>query len=96
MVNSGLREGELCSLQWDWEQAVPELGTSVFVLPDTKNGQPRVVVLNRIARGVLETVRGQDPKFVFTYRGAPHSRMNNSAWRKARARTGLPQCVYTI
>src|SRR5687767_15972444 len=34
MVNTGLREGELCSLRWDWEQQVPELGTSVFVLPD--------------------------------------------------------------
>jgi len=91
MVNTGLREGELCSLRWDWEQKVPELGTSVFVLPDSKNGQPRVVVLNRIARGVLDSVRGQHPEHVFSYRGAPHSRMNNSAWRKARARAGLSQ-----
>jgi integrase len=91
MVNTGLREGELCSLQWSWLQEVPELETSVFVLPDTKNGQPRVVVLNRIARGVLESIRGQHPEYVFSYRGAPHSRMNNSAWRKARARAGLPQ-----
>ena len=91
MVNTGLREGELCSLRWDWEQKVPELGTSVFVLPDSKNGQPRVVVFNRIARGMIDSVRGQHPEYVFSYRGAPHSRMNNSAWRKARARAGLPQ-----
>lgn len=30
-------------------------------------------------------------EYVFSYRGEPHSRMNNSAWRKARARAGLPQ-----
>ena len=88
--NIGLREGELCSLRWSWLQDVPEFGTSVFVLPDTKNGQPRVVVLNRIAKSVLESVRGQHPEYVFSYRGLPHSRMNNSVWRKARARAGLP------
>ena len=70
---------------------MPELETSVFVLPDSKNGQPRVVVLNRIARAVIDSVRGQHPEFVFSYRGARHSRMNNSAWRKARTRAGLRQ-----
>lgn len=35
---------------------MPELGCSVFILPvaNTKNGEERVVVLNRIARSVLD------------------------------------------
>ncbi len=90
MVNTGLREGELCGLRWEWEVQVPELQTTVFVLPDTKNGQERVFVLNQVARSVLEQLRGQHPEFVFAYRGSRHSRMNNSAWKKARARAGLP------
>jgi integrase len=32
-VNTGCREQEVCKLQWDWEIAVPELGTSVFLIP---------------------------------------------------------------
>jgi hypothetical protein len=41
-VNTGLRDQELCGLQWAWEQRVPELDSkgiqrSVFVLPARKN-----------------------------------------------------------
>ena len=32
-VNTGCRDGELCNLRWDWEVVVPELGTSVFIVP---------------------------------------------------------------
>jgi len=51
-VNTGTREHEVLSLRWDWEVKVPELETSVFVVPraHVKNGMERVVVLNRIAR----------------------------------------------
>ncbi|MDO8861670.1 hypothetical protein Q6D67_08145, partial [Haliea sp. E1-2-M8] len=35
-VNTGCRDGEVCSLQWDWEIDVPELGTSVFLIPGAK------------------------------------------------------------
>jgi integrase len=73
-VNTGLRSAELCGLQWDWEQRVPELDTpeikpTVFVLPGsvTKNGEPRVVVLNDTAQAVIETVRGQHPVYVFSW-----------------------------
>jgi hypothetical protein len=30
-VNTGLRDSNVCGLQWTWEVAVPELGRSVFV-----------------------------------------------------------------
>ncbi|MCB1731075.1 MAG: hypothetical protein KDI21_11410 [Halieaceae bacterium] len=35
-VNTGCRDGEVCSLRWDWEIDVPELGTSVFLIPGEK------------------------------------------------------------
>jgi hypothetical protein len=51
-VDTGLRQGELESPRWTWEVQEPELGTSVFLIPEdsTKNGDERVLVLNDIAR----------------------------------------------
>ena len=91
MVNTGLRSGELCALRWHWEVQVPELDTSVFLLPQTKNGQQRVVVINQIARNVLEALRGTHPEYLFTYQGNPIRKMNSSSWRGARKRAGLDQ-----
>jgi integrase len=70
-VNTGCRDQEVCGLRWEWEVAVPELDTSVFLIPGdrVKNGDERLVVLNRVARSVVESVRGQHPEFVFAYRG---------------------------
>jgi integrase len=52
-VNTGCRDQEVCSLRWEWEVPVPEMGISVFIIPAgrVKNRQDRLVVLNRIARG---------------------------------------------
>ena len=97
-VNSGLRQSELCGLRWSWEVQVPELNTSVFILPEdlTKNGEERIVVLNGIARGVLESQRGKHPDYVLTYDGHPLKRLNNHAFRKARKRAGLPVRVHDL
>jgi len=91
-VNTGCRDQEVCKLLWEWEVPVPELGTSVFIIPGhrVKNRQDRAVVLNRLARGVVEQMRGIDPTHVFSYRGKPIQRMYNRAWREARLRAGLP------
>lgn len=90
-VNTGCRDAEICGLKWDWEVDVPELGTSIFIIPrsQVKNGDERLVVLNRIARCVIEAKRGQHVSSVFTFRDAPVKHILNSAWRKARARAGL-------
>ncbi|MDB5927474.1 MAG: integrase family protein [Betaproteobacteria bacterium] len=103
-VNTGNREEEVCILRWAWEIAVPELNTSVFVIPGAfvKNGEDRLIVLNQVARKVIEERRGLHPEFVFTYRGPrakkygggfrpgfagePIECMNNNAWQHARAR----------
>jgi integrase len=90
-VNTGCREAEVCGLRWDWEIEVPELDTSVFVVPEehVKNREERLVVLNRIAKSVIEEVRGEHPEYVFTYNGRPIPRILNTAWKKARVRAGL-------
>lgn len=91
-VNSGCREQEVCQLRWDWEVEVPELDTSVFIIPRSwvKNKEDRIVVLNDTARSVIDGQRGAHGEFVFTYRGRPLTRMYNSAWKRARDKAGLP------
>lgn len=98
-VNTGAREQEVCKLRWDWEIRVPEIGASVFLVPENfggrtersgvKNGEERLIVLNRVAGNVIEKQRGLDPVWVFPYgvpEGSPMHRMNGHAWRKARTR----------
>jgi hypothetical protein len=81
---------------------VPELETSVFLVPGdkVKKTEERLVVLNRIARSVIDSVRGMHPEYVFVHKPIrlrshdreagvelkPIQRMNNTAWRNARER----------
>jgi integrase len=87
-VNTGLREQEVVNLRWKWEVPMPELDTSVFVVPRTfvKNGLDRFVVLHRVAKSVIESCRGDHAEFVFTRRGKPITRIYNSGWKAARRR----------
>jgi integrase len=102
-VNTGCREQEVCKLRWEWEIAVPELETSVFLIPagfggrseraGVKNRDERLVVLNSVAKSVIEKQRGKHAQFVFPF-GQPDvegnettvHRMNDTAWKKARIR----------
>ena len=86
-VNTGTREQEVCQLRWDWEIQVPELSTSVFLVPAqvVKNKEDRLVVLNPIARSLVADQRGVHPSRVFTYRGRAVGHMYNSAWKRARS-----------
>jgi integrase len=92
-VNSGCRDQEICSLRWDWEVSVPQLGTSVFIIPGVrvKNGEERLVVLNRIAKSVIEARRGINATHVFTCKDKPITRMMTSGWKRARLRAELPR-----
>ena len=92
-VNTGTREHEVCGLRWEWEVRIPELETSVFIIPaeHVKNGAERYVVLNRTAKSVIEACRSEHREFVFTTEprdGQRHAqvRMNNSGWKAARRR----------
>jgi integrase len=99
-VNTGCREQEIYQLRWDWEVEVPELHTSVFIIPGerVKNRQDRLVILNETAKAVLEEMRGVHPEYVFlNSKGRPVLRMCREAWRKARIRAGLPDvCVHDL
>lgn len=90
-VNTGMREQEVCRLEWDWEVKVPELETSVFILPESivKNGEERLIVLNRVARSVINGQRGKDKVYVFSHNGKHLSVMNNTAWQHGRIRAAL-------
>ncbi len=95
-VNTGCREQEVCKLRWDWEISVPELGTSVFLIPadfggrhansGVKNRDERLVVLNSVAKSIIEKQRGISREWVFPFNGTAMHRMNDSAWKKARVR----------
>lgn len=93
-VNTGTREQEVCTLSWRDEVKVPELETSVFIIPGSrvKNGDDRLVVLNRVARSVIEAQRGKHEEFVFVHRRSnngkyvPTGKMLNTAWKAARER----------
>jgi len=92
-VNTGCREQEVCGLKWDWEVDVPELNTSVFIIPEqaVKNDEDRLVVLNRVAKQVIDEMRGEHPLYVFSYRGKQLRNMNNRAWKQGRVSVGLSQ-----
>lgn len=95
-VNTGCRGQEVCKLRWEWEIKVPELETSVFLIPadfgggfedsGVKNGEERLVVLNDVARSIVRKQRGLDPEWVFPYEGRALHRMNDTAWPRARKR----------
>ncbi len=91
-VNTGCRDNEICSLRWEWEIPIPEIpNCSVFVLPReiVKNRDDRLVILNTIAKEIIEEVRGEHSEYVFTYRGRPLYRILNTGWENTRERAGL-------
>ena len=94
-VNTGTREQEVCGLKWADEVQVPELETSVFIIEGdkVKNEQDRLIVLNRVARSVVDSVRGQHAEYVFVRypkpkeaKPVPLDSMNTTAWKSGRKR----------
>jgi len=88
----GCREQEVCQLRWECEVKVPGLDTSVFILLGTltKTGTERIVVLNTIAKRVVDGRRSMHPEYVFTYRGARDWKPRSSAWQRGWKVAGLP------
>ncbi len=86
-VNTGTREKEVVNLRWEWEFK----GHNAFLVPAkfVKNKLDRLVVCNSIAMKVIESRRGKHPEWVFTYRGKPVQRINNSSWKRTRVKVGL-------
>jgi integrase len=103
-LNTGARDDVVCSLQWEWEIQVPELGISVFEVPAAHvkgRRRTRLLVCNSVAQSIVEAVRGQHDTHVFVYarrrqdgepgkaKPRPVETMNNTAWQRARRRAGL-------
>lgn len=88
-VNTGCREQEVCKLRWDWEWVNDsDLKGRIFIIPDsfTKNGEGRLVVLNDIAKSVIDRRRGNGLETVFE----PIKQMSLCQWRNAWRDAGLP------
>jgi integrase len=71
VLHTGVRDDVVCSLRWEWEIPVPELGVSVFEVPRghvKDRRRVRIVVCNSVARSVVEACRGRHPEFVFVWR----------------------------
>ena len=76
------------------KSSVPELGTSVFIIPG-RTGEERRGTAGRAqprrAFGRRGAARHRIRRIVFTYEGRPIRRMLTSGWIRARKRAGLPQ-----
>lgn len=88
-VNTGMREQEVCSLRWEWEEQIPTLNTSVFVIPEgidiVKNGEERLVILNATAMSIINQQRGLHQSLVFPDEdGKQRAKMYTSSWKRAR------------
>jgi len=93
-LHTGLRDRTICGLRWAWYR------DGQFVIPGRPDGsgwtgekskRDHTMPLNRVAKKIVEARRGEHDTHVFTYHGEPIDRMNNSAWRKAWRRAGLPE-----
>jgi integrase len=86
LINTGIRDQELCSLRWGWQQA-----DDLFILPGqcSKNGEERFVVLNAIAQSVLSEQRGRHEHLVF-----PRTRVYSKGWKHGRGSSAT--CGFTI
>jgi integrase len=95
-VNTGARQSEIANLRWSWEMRSTEMGINIFRIPGEfhKNGKPKIVVLNSIAKAIIEKRRGLHPEFVFTYRDEPIKRFNASAWSSNRDRVNLSHVTF--
>ena len=81
-VNTGVRRSEIFKLKWIDERSVD--GIPLFILRETKNGQDRPIILNRLAKRAVNAMRGKHPIRVFEKMSI--SKPFNKAWIKA----GLP------
>jgi integrase len=89
-LHTGLRDQEICGLQWQHEKEISGTSETVFIITEerAKNNHERIVPLNSVARSIVNRYRGQS-EFVFNLKGNRLERMNNRAWRKARVSANL-------
>jgi len=89
-VNTGTRCQEVCQLEWKWLVKRDD-NIWFFEIPKelVKNRLPRIVILNDIAKSVIEQCQGNGSKYVFPFNGKPICRIGNTGFQKARKKVGL-------
>ncbi|HYC63315.1 MAG TPA: site-specific integrase [Reyranellaceae bacterium] len=86
-LETGLRQGNARLLEWRHV----DMERNRLYLPGeaVKNRKALLVPLTPRARAILRQCRGDHPRFVFTYDGAPMLQPRNSAWYRALRRLGM-------
>ncbi len=84
---TGLRRHNVTHLQW--RQIDIQRRTAFIHADQAKAGKAIGVPLNHDALQVLQMCSGDDPLWVFVYKGNPVIRTTTKAWEKACARSGL-------
>ena len=85
-LSTGCRLSEIRCMEWsrvDLKRNVAWLNHG-----STKNGAARGIPLNNDAMIALSMVKGQHPRWVFTYQGEPMSVLG-SAWKRSLKRAGI-------
>ncbi len=73
-LHTGLRNREICTLRWSDLRTLPDSTIEYFLIPAKrmKNGKPRLVLLNRVAREIIGRLkRVPSNSNVFLYNGKP-------------------------
>src|SRR5262249_27479561 len=79
------------------EPGKPAIRRSAFIIPAevaknrTKDPRPRLLVLNDASQAIIESARGEHPRYVFTYEDHEGNRdrmytLRSSGWVRARSR----------
>jgi len=84
---TGLRESNVTQLKWS--QVDLDKGHALIHPDESKTKKAIPVPLNKQAISVIQSQKGKNTVFVFTYQGRPVSRCNNHAWRKALQRANI-------
>lgn len=77
-IQTGLREGELFGLAWEWLN----LERGIGALPDPKAGEPQVFIINSQAKAIFRRlkVRANGSKWVFPSPRDPQRSLSAKAW----------------
>ncbi len=89
-VNTGTRDREVCRLEWKWLVKRDDIWFFEIPKENVKNRLARIVILNDIAKSVVQQCMGNGSPYVFVNKGNPVHRMGKKAYRKARKEAGLP------
>lgn len=84
---TGLRQSNVSYLRWNQIDLAREIAW--IHADEFKSRKSIAVPLNRDALRVLERRKGQNPEFVFDYKGKPVQRTTTKAWKAALERAGI-------